>query len=173
MKKLLIPTFLLLIFSASYSQKLTTNEVDEFTHHAVKRTSWETLSTSMKIGYYIRISKIDDILYLDLKVLPMGKAFALQEGDDFMFKFDNDSIVTLKNLKTVFPCVGCGSPGGLTGASSLGVETSYVIPDNLIDSFKNLGVAKFRLYTAKGFLEEEIKKKANLIKELIALVQPS
>ena len=164
-----------LLFGLSFSlagQVLEENKVDEFTKHSVKRTSWETLNSSMKFNAYFRISKIDDLIYFDLKMsIGVGEVFSIKKDQELMFKLANDSIVSLPNLEYALTCKGCGAKGYM-GSAAHGIQVSYPINIKQIDLLKKEKVIKARVYTSTGYVEDELKDKNALkIKKALSLVE--
>lgn len=162
---LFFPTF-------CFAQKLKVNKIDEFTNASVKRTSWETINYSGKsFMAYVRISKIDDILYLNLKImLPSDEVFSIDKENELMIKTSTDSIITLYNLKYEISCTGCGA-NGLLGSALQGMEVSYKIPAEMVSYLLNNMIKKLRIYTTDGYVEDNINDKhAETFIKLLKLV---
>jgi len=140
------------------SQKIEENKVDEFTGNSVKRTSWETLNMSMSFTAYFRVSKINDNYYLGIKMMMGGDVFAINEGDEIMFKLSNDEIVKLQNLEYTITCTGCGAKG-FAGSAGEGIEVSYPMTKEQVQKLTSNNVVKMRVYTNKGYVENETKEK--------------
>jgi hypothetical protein len=135
---------------------LEENKVDEFTNHAVKRTSWETLVMTMKFTTYFRISKIDSIVWLDTKMIIGASVFAIGEGQEIMFKLTTDEIVKLPNLKYEVTCRGCGAIG-FSGSQAQGISVSYPMEPEQISQLMEYQVEKVRIYTTDGYVEDDVK----------------
>lgn len=165
-KKTSLLLLLILIVVIGFGQKLEENKVDDFTKITIKRTSWEKLT---KYYAHFRISKISDVEYFDLKLL-LGKEFSIMEGQDIMFKFDNDEILTLKNSKTTITCTGCGAVG-FGGSEGPGISVSYQMnkeQKTLLDTKK---IIKVRIYTSDGYTENDVSEKFdNYIKKALTLI---
>lgn len=153
------------------SQKLVENKIDEFTKHAVKRTSWEILMEKFGTTIYIRFSKIDSIEVLDLKIMLGGKVFAVSDGETLMLKLSNDSIMKLNTVSYEVACIGCGARG-LPGSAAYGVHVKYIIDETNHELLKKYKIKKVRLYTTDGYHEEEVtKKRESILQETIVLVE--
>lgn len=170
MKRLLLFIAFATISAIASAQELKENKIDEFTKLALKRTSYETLVQNFKMNLFIRGSKIDSTTYLDIKLMIGGKVFSIQENADLMLMLENDSIVTLKNLKFALSCKGCGAKG-FAGSAAEGVQTSYVIDDAELKALTTHNIKKIRIYESDGYLEDEIKeKRSELLKKTLLLL---
>jgi len=173
MKKI---TFLILILSIfisinSFGQKLKENKTDEFTNNSVKRTSWEMINSNMQFTAYIRISKINESHYFDLKMMMNGSVFSISEGQKLMFKLSNGEVINLENLKYAVTCTGCGATG-LMGSDAQGIQVSYPISVENIEKLKEISIEKFRIYTNDGYVENDMKSKNDKkIKKCLSLVE--
>ena len=156
-----------------FSQKIAEKKVDEFTKSSIIRTSWETLTKvdglSMKgLTTYLRFSKINDVLYLDLKAMD-GSVLSVPDGNNIMLMFQNDSIVTIKNQHYEVACMGCGAIG-LVGSSAYGIQLNNTISDSLLETLKKNQLKKIRIYFRDGYLEDDVKEKhAKIIIKLAEL----
>jgi len=170
MKRIVLPA--LLLFSAfSYSQEIAENKIDEFSHHAIKRTSWDLLVYKFNGSMYAhtRISRIDSSFYLNLRYVCRG-ACVMAEGDKFMLKLDNDSIIALPNLKLAAGCIGCGATG-LPGSNALGLDLSFPITVDQLKDLCSHTITKVRLYLTDGYVEaspssgnaQNLRKQAEII----------
>ncbi len=156
MKEILFIIFCVPCFC--FGQKLEENKVDEFTKAFVKRTSWETINFSNNFLAYSRISKIDNIYYLDVKVTLSDAVFSIEKDDKLMIKTVTDSIITIFNLKYQISCTGCGAKG-LIGSGLEGIEVSYPIPSEMVLYLLTNKIKALRLYTTDGYVEHDIKDK--------------
>lgn len=159
----------LMVSSATYSQTLEENKVDEFTGNSVKRTSWEILNQTMKFNAFSRISRINENTYLDLKIMIGGKVFAIAEGDELMLKLSNDEIIKLQSIKYEITCTGCGARG-YSGSQAQGLSVIYSIANDQIEKLKNNSIIRVRIYTTNGYVEEDTKpKNADIIMNALKL----
>lgn len=178
MKKLLIQSapflfaFLGGISTLTLGQTLEENKVDEFTNNTVKRTSWEMFNSDFKFTAYFRVSQINDNQYFDLKLmLASGSVFSIGKDQEIMFKLSNDTIIKLPNLEYSVSCRGCGAKG-LMGSEAQGIQVSYPISKTQSDLLKSISIAKVRIYTNDGYIEDEMKtKNAVKIKKALALLE--
>ena len=173
MKIHLLILFIGLCVSKTQAQELKEDKIDPFTKSSVKRTSWEAMTQTGKSYTFFRVSKLDSLLYLDLKLmLPnRSKFFTIGEGMKLLFILENDSVITLSTLNNKAACRGCGARG-FGGSSALGIETSYAVYPELILPLKAGAVKKMRVYTSEGFIDEDIPgKRSRLITDLLLLVE--
>ncbi|SFC84698.1 hypothetical protein SAMN05421780_110190 [Flexibacter flexilis DSM 6793] len=158
MKKLL---FIALFYSfSSYAQELEESKIDEFTGTVVKRTTWEKISSRFTAKTFFRISRLDTLYMLDWKY-SSDYIFGVAEGSKLMLKLENDSIYTLINVSPSVASRGGGRPDFWRGSVGLsddyGISTSYVsINDPTLAILKKHKVVKFRFYTTKGYIEEDV-----------------
>lgn len=169
-KKTFLFLLLMTAFAISYGQKLEENKVDDFTKSTIKRTSWETLNSTMKFTAFFRVSKINDAEYFDLKLMMLNKIFSITEGQEIMFKFDDDEILTLKNSKTAVTCTGCGARG-FSGSAAPGISVSYQMNKEQKALLATKKITKIRIYTSDGYIENDLKEKFDeSIKKSVVLV---
>jgi hypothetical protein len=160
--KILLPLLISPLFCIS--QKLTENQVDEFTKNTVKRTSWEPLSKTGRMYAHVRAAKINDKYSLDLKLmfkeglLYGTSVFAVKDGQNVMLKLDNDSIVKLDVLKYEISCRGCGAIN-LIGSDGQGVHLIMLLDKETVAYLSGNKVVKIRVYTTDGYTESDIKEK--------------
>lgn len=155
--------FTLILFPVLlFSQKIERNEIDEFTGKEIIETSWELLTKDRKakIASYARYRKIDEILYLDVRmILPYHDFFTVREGDVFYIKFSDDEVITLQNNELTFSGIGKGSIG-LSGSEANGIFLSFnITSDKTIQKLKENQINKIRLYTTNGYMNAEVKEK--------------
>lgn len=173
MKKLFMLTVLIFfgIVIQANGQKLAENKVDDFTNNSVKRTSWETINMDMKFTAYFRLSKINDAMYFDLKMMIGGGVFAIGEDQELMFKLKDGQIVKLKNLEHTITCRGCGA-NGLSGSNAHGLKVSYLITAEQAGLLTDSVVEKIRIYTTDGYVEDDLNSKTNSkIQRALALIE--
>lgn len=156
--KYIITAIGLFIVQSIAAQKIAENKVDEFTKNTVKRTSWEAIQRTSTLTAYCRVSKINDVVYLELRCMLGGYVFAIDKGDKLMLMTDTDSVITLLNGKYEISCKGCGSIN-ITGSALQGAELSYLVSNDEFNFLLNNRVKKLRLYTTKGYVEAELKDK--------------
>ncbi len=169
---------MLFCYNSAISQTIAENKKDEFKGYSIIRTDWEVLfkkgssfinnSTSLKY----RFTKIDGKIILDIKMILMGgRVFSINEKDELIFLFDDDSTLTYKSLHYIVASKGGGATGAW-GAALWGLMASYSNESDI--NFKELEskkVKKVRIYTDEGYVEKEIKPKHSMIlKKSIELI---
>jgi hypothetical protein len=170
MKTILHLVIVLIFIQKAFCQTIVENKKDEFTGNSIIRTSWETIQSNFHFTGYFRISRINDHIYFDLKmILGSGGVFAINKDDQLMFKLENDSIITLYNLEYALTCSGCGAIS-LAGSSAQGIKTSYSLSEQNVEELKKFKIVKWRIYTTNGYVEDEIKeKKQELIRNALIM----
>jgi hypothetical protein len=141
----------------SFGQKLDENKTDEFTKNSVKRTSWETLSSSSVANAHFRISLINEYETFDVKLM-INKVFSIDKDQELMFKLANGDVVKLQNLKYTITCNGCGATG-LAGSEAEGIQVVYPLAKEQIEQLKANKIVKVRIYTNDGYVEDDVKDK--------------
>lgn len=81
--------------------QIVKDEVDSFTGHKIKRTTFEKASNhyafAPKMFNFIRFSKINENYVLDLKTtLVSGSVFAINKDDFLMIKLNSGEIIKLQ-----------------------------------------------------------------------------
>ncbi len=165
--------FLLLLSKPIAAQTLADNKIDEFTNDTIARTSWEHLNYSMKFTAFFRITRINDNVQFDLKLmLGSGAVFAIDKDQEIMFKLDCGEFVKLQNSAYTITCTGCGAKG-FAGSGAQGIKTSYFISKEELTKLRNYKVVKMRIYTTDGYLEADVKSgTAEKISKAIKLIFP-
>jgi hypothetical protein len=161
MKKTTLIILILLtgIITKSFGQKLEESHTDDFTGKTVKRTSWETLSSSMSTmsNAHFRISLVGDFETFDMKLM-MNKVFSIDKDAQLMLKLDDGEVVTLQNLEYQITCKGCGATG-FAGSEAEGIEVRYPLSKEQIIILKAHKVVKVRTTTNDGYFDNDIKDK--------------
>jgi hypothetical protein len=159
MKKTALIVMILLagVISKSFGQKLEENKTDDFTGKSVKRSSWETLFTTMTANAYFRISLVADDKTFDLKYQD-GSIFSIREDQELMLKLDDGNIITLKNSQTEITCKGCGAKG-LNGSGAQGIQVLYPMTKDQANELKAHKILKIRINTVEGSIDNDVKDK--------------
>jgi hypothetical protein len=164
----------LLFLSLSFvikAQTIKENTIDEFTKKKVMRTSWDLICRSVKLTAYTSVSKINDDIFISLKLMPGLGVFSISEGDEFLLKLANDSIVKLKCLKYTISCIGCGAIGFM-GSGTQGISVDYPISVEQYNRLLDDKINKIRIYTSNGYIESGIKEKfAEVFKKQLTLIK--
>lgn len=172
-KTIFLGIILSLISTFAFSQRLKTNEVDDFTGAERKITSWETLCLSWSDFVHIRLLNYDGEIGLDLKYMPSApdpSEYAVEEDAKLMIMLDDGTIITLYNYETVYTEVGGGAIG-LVGSALLGVAPSYPIENSDLELLRSQPVKKVRMITSMGYMDFNINgSKKELIQRMLALV---
>lgn len=168
MKAIIFSLIFLPLFSVS--QKLTENKVDEFTKNTVKRTSWNVLTPANKFRSMVRVSAINGLSTLNLKVICGGDVFSVEEGAKLMLMTETDSVVTLSNDEYAISRIGEGSDG-MAFSALRGVNLTFIVPESSRGVLRENKIKKIRLYTTDGYVESEVKSgNADLIMKQFDLV---
>jgi len=94
----------------------------------------------------------------------MSTTGAVDEGGQLLLKLDNDSIVTLKNLKYQIFCTGSALLG--CGSSAPGLDLSFGIYKDHLDMLLSHKIVKVRIYLTSGYVEDEVKKSLEISLEM-------
>lgn len=159
MKKVLL--LILLIPSMCFAQKLTKNEVDEFTGQSLKKTSIEVFSSTLKNHVAYQFSQVNNTKWFRLKmIIPSsgGSVFSISKDNKIIFKLNNGEFLTLYCHEYTTTCKGCAVEG-LVGSDAWGIDAPYHITDEQLEQLKNNPPVKIRVYTNDGYVEEDIKEK--------------
>ncbi|MHB8205793.1 hypothetical protein [Mucilaginibacter sp.] len=159
MKKqtLLLLVILCCMSAKSFGQKLEENKVDDFTKSAIKRTSWESLYSTMNGNAHFRFSLVNNSETFDFRLM-RDKVFSIDKDMQIMFKLDNGDIVTLNNLEFTVTCNGCGATG-FVGSQAEGIDVRYPISKEQVEKLKAGKIVKVRVYTGDGYIDQDIKDK--------------
>lgn len=174
--KLSIRTIITIAICLGYfitnAQELKENKIDEFTKTLVKRTSYEIVVQNTTMNFFIRVSKLDSLKFLDVKMIAgMGKIVAIERDSKLMFMLENGEIITLNNSQTAVSCKGCGARG-FSGSAAYGIATSYSITNENYTKLKLSIIKKIRVYTLDGFVESDVNdKRSVVIQKLLPLVE--
>lgn len=154
----------LLSFNVSKAQKLTEDKMDEFTKVWIKRTSWAALTkdpTSMKpYRSAFRVCKINDKVFLDLKMMLGDKVYSINEGDPIMFLFESGEVVKIYSNEFAITSTGAGAEG-YGGSSELGTNTTYDLSPEVIEKIQTSKIKKIRIYISDSYIEQEDKRNAD------------
>jgi len=158
MKKttLLILAFISII-NNSYSQKIVENKTDDFTKRKIIRTDWEKIVATSKIYLNMRINKINDSYFLELKFFPHGVS-SIDTKDDISFMFENGEIINLHSDTYKISGYGDGSIG-IIGSQALGLNVNCYLTQSDLEKFKSNLVKKIRINKSEGYSEDELKSK--------------
>lgn len=153
------------------AQKIVKNEIDEFTKVRKVETSWEVMHRTMGCGChaFFMFNKSNDVIYFNFKYAERNTPL-ISEGNYFMLKLSNDSIVKFFAKETAVPCRGCGTVGFM-GSDMIGTSSYYFVNPANYDLLKNNLITKFRFKTMDGYIEYEMnEKKAKAFQESFKLI---
>lgn len=165
MSKTLRLIFLFLFGLGSLNaQKLTEDKMDEFTKVWIKRTSWAALTknpgSAKAYRSAFRICKINDKVFLDLKMMLGDKVYSINEGDPIMFLFESGEVVKIYSNEFAITSIGAGAEG-YGGSSELGTNTTYDLSPEVIEKIQNGKIKKIRIYISDSYIEQEDKRNAD------------
>jgi hypothetical protein len=149
MRKLLLLFTLSTIWSTVYSQKIVKNETDEFTGSKIKETSYVRISD----GFDCRIRVINDIPVFYAGFNCGSEIYTMEEGAEFMFKLENDSIITLYNIET-----SVSEYFSMGNISHFTLKTNYVLSEEELNALKIQKITKVRFVTTDGYIERKVSK---------------
>jgi hypothetical protein len=149
MRKLLLLLTFVTVCSTIFSQKIVKNEKDEFTGSKIKETSYVTISD----GFTCRIRVVNDTPVLMVGFNGGGEINTMEEGAKFMFKLENDSIVTLYNMETAV-----SEYFSMGNISHFLLKTKYLIPNEELNVLKSNKIVKVRFITTEGYIERKVSK---------------
>ncbi|PHS64864.1 MAG: hypothetical protein COB12_07240 [Flavobacterium sp.] len=165
--------FLLLTIISSvslFAQKITKNEIDEFTGDKIKETNWTTLNNKGSFYTYARFRKINDNYYLDFKAL-IGRVISIDEGENIFLKLENGEILKLYNVKYEISGKGRGSIG-LSGSSMMGIFIHCRLTSAQLESLKEFVIIKSRLLTTDNYIEADVKsRQGNNVLDLALIIE--
>lgn len=157
--KYLIVSLLVLSSLSLKAQRIEENKIDDFTKTRVTRTSWNYLYKSggwVPLWLGVRVSKINDTYWLNLKIMNGGHVESILEGAKFMLMLSNDSVVELANSAYAISCTGCGAIG-FVGSAGQGLAADFMIRNNDVPSLMNNPIKKVRIYLSDGYEEGALK----------------
>lgn len=173
MKKLFLLLTLSLVTSLCFSQKLKTNEIDEFTGSKVAVTTWENICFTGKDYVYAMVWRADGKINLHIKHMPSKggiKEYKINQGDKFLLLLDDGTVVTSSAAETFHSSIGAGAVG-YTGSAVEGIYAVYSITDEDAELLRSQPLKKVRMYTSVGYIELDLKEtKKDIIQNMFTLV---
>lgn len=153
---ILIPS---LCFSQTFPQgSFAENRVDEATHDTIMRTYWQVMERSglsRKLNTFYRISRINDNIYIDLKVIEAGRPFVVPRGAELKILLENGNILLFHNKSYQVSCAGCGARG-FAGSSVQGAVLSFEVTDYNMRQLMHHYIARIGINTGDDYLEKRI-----------------
>ena len=151
---------------AAFSQKIVKNEKDEFTGSQVIETSYVSLSD----GFTCAIRAVNGTAVLLVSFNGGDEVYTMEKDAQFMFKLQNDSIVTLANLDYAVSEYWSTSVGN-THISHYTLKTKYILSDEQIKQLQTTPITIVRFYTTDGYVERKVSdKNAKKLLKLFSLI---
>lgn len=163
--------FICITITAS-SQYIIEDNTDDINGNRVARTTWETLKFEPQgPAAFFSVSCNNGTIYFRLKLtLRWGAESDIEKDAELLFKLDNDSTITLYNLRYDKSEKNKGAKG-ILGADLHGTLTHYQISQEDIDKIKNNKIVQWRVYTTDRYVESKIReKKYTLIKHSLIMI---
>lgn len=161
--KIYLLIFLIIILTSCVGgggTAIVQDEVDAFTGHRIKKTTFERASNhyamSPSMFNFIGFKKIDNSYVLDLKTtLVSGAVFAIDKDDQLMMKLRSGEILKLNAIEHKISCSGCGAEGTVHSGVQ-GLLQSYPIMPKQIKKLSEDPPVLIRLYLTTGYIEEPV-----------------
>jgi len=167
---------LILLFAIPLSlpaQTISENKKDEFTGQHIKRTTYERFTSASKQRLWgnARISQIDSLIYLEIKLQLGGNIFGVSKGGKVMFKLKNGTILEVTSLSDELSTIGGGAVDML-GSKNPGLHMQCLLTDTAITLLKSSVPTKMRVYTTDGYAEADIKESfGEKISKMVTLIK--
>lgn len=168
----LLALFIVFTHTLAQGQILEKDEIDEFTGHKIKKTSYEVLVQNFKLNAFVSANNINDsIYYLQLKLMtPTASVHAIDKDGIFFLKLSDNTVVELRNKEFTVSCTGCGARG-FGGSRGQGTMTTYYLTGENLTKLKSQSIIKMRIYTTDGYLESNVNNaRMNVIQDLLRLI---
>ncbi|MDR1737770.1 MAG: hypothetical protein LBR66_03005 [Candidatus Symbiothrix sp.] len=149
MRKLILLMVFATISCSVFSQKIVKNEKDDFTGKQVKETSYVSISD----GFNCRIRVVNETPVFYANFNGGGEIYTMEKGAEFMFKLENDSIVTLYNIET-----SVSEYFSMGNISHFTLKTNYMLPEEDLNALKTYKITKVRFVTTEGYIERKVSK---------------
>ena len=154
MRKSILLMLLCSMWVAAFSQKIVKNEKDEFTGSQVTETSYTAISD----GFNCALRIVNDTRTLLSVFNCDDNVYTMEEGAEFMLKLQNDSILTLENLKDAVSEYWSTTIGSLH-LSHFNLKTKYILSDEQIKQLQTTPITVVRFYTTDGYIERKVSSK--------------
>lgn len=166
MKRFLLFLAILSICGSAYSQKIVKNEKDAFTGSHVIETSYVTISD----GFTCSIRSVNGTRILMVSFNGGDEIYTMEKDAQFMFKLQNDSIITLANLEDAvgeYRSLNIGN----SHISHFLLKTKYELSEEQINELQANKITNVRFYTTAGYIERKVSEKnAKKLLKLFALI---
>jgi hypothetical protein len=159
MKKII----LIILLSGSFTMfgqncKYKIDEIDEFTKSRIIETRESLFTISgMGLGFSCGYSlkKINDSRYLKL-IITSPSIFTLRKGNKIMFLTDKEETIDLYFPESV---VADGAYNSSLKSTHWSAHIYIPISNNINERLLNEKLKKLRVYTADGYIDDDIKEK--------------
>lgn len=166
MKRALFLVLLSTMWIAAFSQKIVKNEKDAFTGNQVTETSYATLSD----GLTCAIRAVNGKAVLLVSFNGGDEVYTMERDAQFMFKLQNDSIITLTNIEDAVSEYKSFTIGS-TRISHFLLQTKYILPEEQLALLKSDKITKVRFNTTAGYIERNVSEKnAKKLLKLFSLI---
>lgn len=167
MKVLFFFLMYLVACNSIHAQKIIKDEIDEFTGSRITETNYINFSD----GFTCALHKVNNTVVLRTTYNCGDKIYSMEKGADLMFKLENDSIITLKNLEDAVAEYWSLNLGK-TFIEHFNLKTRYVIPEEVYTLLKTYKIRTIRFYTTDGYITETVPdKRAKKILKLFHLLK--
>lgn len=167
MRRSILLMLLCFMWATAFSQKIVKSEKDEFTGSQVTETSYTAISD----GFNCALRIVNDTRTLLAVFNCNDNVYIMEEGAEFMIKLQNDSIITLQNLKLAVAEYWSTTIGSLH-LSHFNLNTDYILSDEQIKQLQTIPVTVVRFYTTDGYIERKVSgKNAKKLLKLFNLIK--
>jgi hypothetical protein len=171
LKKQIITLFIFSISISGFSQKIIEDYTDEFTKNKIVRTDWEKITVSNELYLNVRICKVNESSFLELKFFT-PRICSIDTNDNISFMFEDGEIINLKSTKYKLSNYGDGSIG-IIGSEAIGFYIDCQLSNAEITKFKTSIVKKIRINKSNGYSQGEVKiKNSQKFKKMFELIYP-
>lgn len=154
MRRILFLCIFAIICGTAYSQKIVTNEKDDFTGSHVIETNYVKISDGFTCG----LRSVDNICILMVSYNGGKEIYTMEKDAEFMIKLSNGTLITLTNLE-----ISTGEYKSITVGnahiSHFLLQTMYELSNEQLKELQGNTVAKVRFYTTSGYIERDVSDK--------------
>ncbi len=166
MKKIFLLIALSTIGATAFAQKIVKDEKDAFTGNHIVETSYVSISD----GFPCSIRTVNGKCFFLVSFNCGDEVYSMEKGAEFMFKLQDDSIITLSNLEHSIADYWSATIGTLH-LSHFVLKTEYLLSDEQIKQLQATPIAIVRFYTTDGYIERNVTTRdAKRIQKLFNLI---
>ncbi len=163
MKKVLFFLALSVSLHTAHAQEVKSS-VDEFTGAEITKTDFQYIKQSFSMTLAVKFTKIDDSKVMFAAVtMGMNDYFSITKESALMLKTEGGNIVKLYPRESEVASKGGANVGKFAGSGAIGVTVVYDLKKEDIDILSTQKVTKFRLYTLKGYTDQDVKEGKSMI----------